>query len=152
MLSLKISGEAIEGTTLVAEKKYWGGEEGDSVIQWFLVSGSPASYILAILHKDIASSWDFFPLCGLNIDFHLLHFIKLLINLQTSPEGTKSVIEGATTSSYTLTVSDIGLLVSVSCEPVRCDLAHGPIVTSEYVGPVVPGMFILKNSEHVLFC
>lgn len=40
MLSLKISGEAIEGTTLVAEKKYWGGEEGDSVIQWFLVSGS----------------------------------------------------------------------------------------------------------------
>lgn len=105
-----------------------------------------------IYFRDIAFSWDFFSLCGLNIDFHLLHFIKLLINLQTSPDGTKNVIEGATTSSYTLTVRDIGLLVSVSCEPVRSDLAHGPIVTSEYVGPVVPGMFILENSKYVLFC
>ncbi|XP_042465469.1 187-kDa microtubule-associated protein AIR9 isoform X3 [Zingiber officinale] len=103
VLSLKISGEAIEGTTLVAEKKYWGGEEGDSVIQWFL----------------------------------------------TSPDGMKNVIEGATTSSYTLTVRDIGLLVSVSCEPVRIDLAHGPIVTSEYVGPVIPGPPSCRSLEFV---
>ncbi|CAA6657906.1 unnamed protein product [Spirodela intermedia] len=36
LLSLQIIGEAIEGITLVAEKKYWGGEEGNSVFRWFL--------------------------------------------------------------------------------------------------------------------
>ncbi|KAK8918454.1 hypothetical protein KSP39_PZI021232 [Platanthera zijinensis] len=38
LLFLKIVGEGIEGTALHAEKKYWGGEEGDSVYHWFLTS------------------------------------------------------------------------------------------------------------------
>ncbi|XP_072951631.1 187-kDa microtubule-associated protein AIR9-like [Typha angustifolia] len=38
LLSLKISGKGIEGFTLVANKKYWGGEEGDSIFRWFLTS------------------------------------------------------------------------------------------------------------------
>lgn len=37
MLSLQIIGDAIEGTKLSVEKRYWGGEEGDSVFRWFRV-------------------------------------------------------------------------------------------------------------------
>ncbi|KAL5977389.1 hypothetical protein ACLOJK_021735 [Asimina triloba] len=33
----RILGKAIEGTTLQAEKKYWGGDEGNSIFHWFLV-------------------------------------------------------------------------------------------------------------------
>ncbi|WOL15331.1 microtubule-associated protein [Canna indica] len=93
VLSLKIMGKAVEGTTLFADKKYWGGEEGDSIIRWFL----------------------------------------------TSSDGMQSEVKGATTSSYTLTLNDIGFLVSVSCEPYRSDGARGPTITSEYVGPILPG-------------
>ncbi|KAG1348232.1 putative 187-kDa microtubule-associated protein AIR9 [Cocos nucifera] len=93
LLSLQIMGTAVEGTTLVADKKYWGGEEGDSVFHWFL----------------------------------------------TSSDGTQSEIKGATTASYSLTCNDIGFLVFVSCEPVRNDWARGPIVVSEYIGPILPG-------------
>lgn len=38
LLSLQIVGNSIEGTTLSVEKKYWGGEEGDSVFRWFRTS------------------------------------------------------------------------------------------------------------------
>ncbi|MQL72308.1 hypothetical protein Taro_004651, partial [Colocasia esculenta] len=38
LFSLQIIGEAVEGTTLQADKKYWGGEEGNSVFHWFLTS------------------------------------------------------------------------------------------------------------------
>ncbi|XP_038970512.1 187-kDa microtubule-associated protein AIR9-like [Phoenix dactylifera] len=93
LLSLQIIGKGVEGTTLVADKKYWGGEEGDSVFHWFL----------------------------------------------TNSDGTQSEIKGATTASYTLTCNDIGFLVSVSCEPVRNDWTCGPIVVSEYIGPILPG-------------
>ncbi|RWW17305.1 hypothetical protein BHE74_00010251 [Ensete ventricosum] len=61
-----------------------------------------------------------------------------MIHLQTSPEGIQSEIRGVTTSSYTITINDIGFLISVSCEPVRSDLARGPIVISDYIGPIVP--------------
>lgn len=37
LLSLRIAGTAVEGTTLNVEKKYWGGEEGDSIYRWFRV-------------------------------------------------------------------------------------------------------------------
>ncbi|XP_077243847.1 outer arm dynein light chain 1 protein [Tasmannia lanceolata] len=36
VLSLQIIGKGIEGSTLHVDKKYWGGEEGDSVFRWFL--------------------------------------------------------------------------------------------------------------------
>ncbi|XP_064970578.1 187-kDa microtubule-associated protein AIR9-like isoform X1 [Musa acuminata AAA Group] len=93
VLSLWIIGKAVEGNTLCADKRYWGGEEGDSVFRWFL----------------------------------------------TSPDGIQHEIKSATTTSYTLRVNDIGFLVSVSCEPVRSDCAHGPTVLSECIGPIVPG-------------
>ncbi|KAG0500755.1 hypothetical protein HPP92_000827 [Vanilla planifolia] len=38
LLYLKIIGDGVEGTTLHAEKKYWGGEEGNSVYQWLQIS------------------------------------------------------------------------------------------------------------------
>lgn len=38
LLSLQIVGNAIEGTELSVNKRYWGGEEGDSVFRWFRVS------------------------------------------------------------------------------------------------------------------
>lgn len=38
LLSLQIVGNAIEGATLSVDKKYWGGEEGDSVFRWFRTS------------------------------------------------------------------------------------------------------------------
>jgi len=60
--------------------------------------------------------------------------------LQTSPNGEQREIKGATTASYNLSCSDIGFLVSVSCEPVRSDWARGPIMLSEHIGPVLPGM------------
>jgi hypothetical protein len=37
LLSLEVTGEAIEGTTMVASKRYWGGEEGDTMFRWILV-------------------------------------------------------------------------------------------------------------------
>ncbi|KAK4399410.1 microtubule-associated protein AIR9 [Sesamum angolense] len=77
LLSLQINGTAIEGTTLNVEKKYWGGEEGESIYRWF----------------------------------------------RTSSNGTHSEISGATSSSYMLSVDDIGFFISVSCEPIRNDWA-----------------------------
>ncbi|XP_057971339.1 187-kDa microtubule-associated protein AIR9 [Malania oleifera] len=38
LLSLQIAGTAVEGTTLCVDKKYWGGEEGDSIFRWFQTS------------------------------------------------------------------------------------------------------------------
>ncbi|KZV48806.1 hypothetical protein F511_09227 [Dorcoceras hygrometricum] len=93
LLSLQIIGTEVEGTTLTVEKKYWGGEEGQSIYRWF----------------------------------------------RTSSSGTHVEIGGPIASSYTLTVDDIGFFVSLSCEPIRNDGAHGPIVHSEQVGPIVPG-------------
>lgn len=93
LLSLRIAGTAVEGTTLSIEKKYWGGEEGDSIYRWF---------------------W-------------------------TSSSGTNIEVNDEMTSSYKLSIDDIGYFISVSCEPVRNDWARGPIVISEQVGPIVPG-------------
>lgn len=63
--------------------------------------------------------------------------------VQTSSDGTQNEVRGATSATYMLSVDDIGYLISVSCEPVRNDWARGPIVTSEQIGPIVPG----KNSS-----
>ncbi|VFQ97381.1 unnamed protein product [Cuscuta campestris] len=93
LLSLLIVGDGVEGTTLNVEKKYWGGEEGDSVYHWF----------------------------------------------RTSSDGTCVEIDGATNSSYSLSIDDVGHYISVLCEPIRCDLARGPTVLSEQVGPIFPG-------------
>ncbi|XP_031377815.1 187-kDa microtubule-associated protein AIR9 isoform X1 [Punica granatum] len=35
LLSLQIIGNLVEGTTLYVDKNYWGGEEGESIFQWF---------------------------------------------------------------------------------------------------------------------
>ncbi|KAL2467410.1 microtubule-associated protein [Abeliophyllum distichum] len=94
LISLQIIGTALEGTTLNVEKRYWGGEEGESIYRWF----------------------------------------------RTSSDGTHIEITGATASSYMLSVADIGYFISVSCEPVRSDWARGPIVLSEQVGPIMPGL------------
>lgn len=58
LLSLQIVGSATEGTTLSVDKKYWGGEEGDSVFRWFRTSSdgmqsevrgaTAASYVLSV--------------------------------------------------------------------------------------------------------
>ncbi|CAK9158189.1 unnamed protein product, partial [Ilex paraguariensis] len=93
LLSLHIVGTAIEGTKLSVEKKYWGGDEGDSVFRWFRISS----------------------------------------------DGIQIEVNGAINSSYMLSVDDIGLFISVSCEPVRIDWARGPIVLSEQIGPIVAG-------------
>jgi hypothetical protein len=37
LLSLEVTGDAIEGTTMFASKRYWGGEEGDTMFRWILV-------------------------------------------------------------------------------------------------------------------
>ncbi|KAH6830710.1 Outer arm dynein light chain 1 protein [Perilla frutescens var. hirtella] len=101
LLSLQIIGTAVEGTTLNVEKKYWGGEEGDSIYRWF----------------------------------------------RTSSDSTHNEIKGATSSSYMLSVEDIGFFISVSCEPIRSDLARGPIVLSEQVGPIVSGPPTCRSLE-----
>lgn len=93
LISLQIVGKSVEGSTLLAEKRYWGGEEGESIFRWF----------------------------------------------RTGSDGQQLPIDGASTSSYTLSVDDIGCYVSVSCEPVRSDWARGPIVVSEQFGPIEPG-------------
>ncbi|KAM7256967.1 hypothetical protein ACFE04_012708 [Oxalis oulophora] len=58
LLSLSIVGSTIEGTTLTVEKKYWGGQEGDSIFRWLRTSSdgmqtevrgaTTASYMLSI--------------------------------------------------------------------------------------------------------
>jgi hypothetical protein len=40
ILSLELTGEAIEGTTMVASRRYWGGEEGETIFRWILVGSS----------------------------------------------------------------------------------------------------------------
>ncbi|CAK7350156.1 unnamed protein product [Dovyalis caffra] len=44
LLSLQIVGPAIEGTTLSVDKKYWGGEEGNSVFRWFRTSSDGTQF------------------------------------------------------------------------------------------------------------
>ncbi|XP_047148992.1 187-kDa microtubule-associated protein AIR9 isoform X1 [Vigna umbellata] len=63
LLSLHIIGNAVEGTILRIEKKYWGGEEGDSVYRWLrttpdgtkkeIAGATDASYMPSI--DDIGS-------------------------------------------------------------------------------------------------
>ncbi|XP_062095531.1 187-kDa microtubule-associated protein AIR9 [Humulus lupulus] len=58
LLSLQIVGTSTEGTTLSVDKKYWGGEEGESVFRWFRTSSdgtqseiwgaSASSYMLSL--------------------------------------------------------------------------------------------------------
>jgi hypothetical protein len=69
-----------------------------------------------------------------------LCFIHQAILLQSSSDGAQIEIQGANTSSYMLSVDDIGSFVSVSCEPVRSDWACGPTIFSEQIGPIIPGM------------
>ncbi|KAJ1287736.1 hypothetical protein BS78_02G033400 [Paspalum vaginatum] len=42
LLSLEVTGEAIEGATMFASKRYWGGEEGDTIFRWILASSDGA--------------------------------------------------------------------------------------------------------------
>lgn len=56
-----------------------------------------------------------------------------------SLDGTEKEIEGATSSSYTLKCEDIGFYISVLCKPVRNDGVHGSLVSTEMIGPVIPG-------------
>ncbi|KAG5540241.1 hypothetical protein RHGRI_020462 [Rhododendron griersonianum] len=56
-----------------------------------------------------------------------------------SSDGNQTEVIDATTASYILSVDDIGYLVFVSCEPVRCDWARGPIVLSEQIRPIILG-------------
>lgn len=93
LLSLEVTGEAIEGTTMFATKRYWGGEEGNTVFRWILARS----------------------------------------------DGTEKEIEGATSSSYTLKCDDIGFYISVLCTPVRKDGVHGSLVSTEAIGPIIPG-------------
>ncbi|GLT97098.1 hypothetical protein SLE2022_146820 [Rubroshorea leprosula] len=58
---------------------------------------------------------------------------------QTGSDGMQHEIKDAINSSYMLSVDDIGVYISVSCEPVRRDWARGPIVLSEQIGPIIPG-------------
>lgn len=51
LLSLELTGEAIEGRTLVANRRYWGGEEGDTTFRWILV-GCLNTIILFFLHGN----------------------------------------------------------------------------------------------------
>ncbi|XWS40436.1 hypothetical protein CRYUN_Cryun18bG0140100 [Craigia yunnanensis] len=58
LLALQIVGDAVEGTILSVDKRYWGGEEGDSVFRWFrtssdgsqceIRSASASSYMLSV--------------------------------------------------------------------------------------------------------
>ncbi|KAL6567260.1 187-kDa microtubule-associated protein air9 [Orobanche gracilis] len=43
LLSLQIIGTAVEGTALNVKKKYWGGEEGESIYRWFRTSSDGAN-------------------------------------------------------------------------------------------------------------
>ncbi|KAM6551906.1 hypothetical protein CsatB_001714 [Cannabis sativa] len=103
LISLQIVGTHIEGTTLSVDKKYWGGEEGESVFRWF----------------------------------------------RTASDGSQNEIWGASTSSYMLSLGDIGFFISVSCEPIRTDWARGPIVLSEQIGPIIPGPPTCQSLEFV---
>ncbi|XP_076908814.1 187-kDa microtubule-associated protein AIR9-like isoform X1 [Bidens hawaiensis] len=58
---------------------------------------------------------------------------------RTSSDGIQKEVADAAISSYMLSADDIGYFISVSCEPVRKDLARGPIVLSEQIGPISPG-------------
>lgn len=62
--------------------------------------------------------------------------------MQTSSDGMEKEVADAAASSYLLSADDIGYSVSVSCEPVRKDRARGPIVLSEQIGPISPGILL----------
>lgn len=70
-------------------------------------------------------------------------YLRVIFYVQTSSDGIQKEVPDAVTSSYLLSADDIGYFVSVSCEPVRKDRARGPIVLSEQIGPISPG--ILQN-------
>ncbi|GJN10288.1 hypothetical protein PR202_ga28369 [Eleusine coracana subsp. coracana] len=58
---------------------------------------------------------------------------------EASSDGTQKEIEGARSSSYTLKCDDIGFYISVLCTPVRSDGIQGSLVSTEVIGPIIPG-------------
>ncbi|CAN1227773.1 187-kDa microtubule-associated protein AIR9 [Linum grandiflorum] len=44
LLALQIVGSAVEGTQLSINKKYWGGEEGESVFRWFRIASDGTQF------------------------------------------------------------------------------------------------------------
>lgn len=64
-------------------------------------------------------------------------------------DGTQQEIRDASSSSYMLSVDDIGFSISVSCEPIRSDWARGPIVLSEQIGPIIPGLPTCQSLEYL---
>ncbi|KAH7544588.1 hypothetical protein FEM48_Zijuj01G0001700 [Ziziphus jujuba var. spinosa] len=76
LLSLQIVGNSIEGTELRVNKRYWGGEEGDSVFRWFrtisdgtqseirgavgasyMLSLDDIGFFISVLCEPIRSDW-----------------------------------------------------------------------------------------------
>lgn len=104
--------------------------------------------VALVAHSSISC---FIVVTVLMILFIVSQLIIWLINLlfygymQTSSDGTKKEIAGATVASYMPSIDDIGSFISVSCEPVRSDWARGPMVLSEQIGPIMPG------TKHFLF-
>lgn len=68
--------------------------------------------------------------------------MTLALHSQTSPDGVVTEIEGSKSAFYKVSCSDIGFLIYVSCKPIRNDGVHGHTVTSEHIGPIIPGMLI----------
>ncbi|KAL9252679.1 187-kDa microtubule-associated protein AIR9-like protein [Drosera capensis] len=58
LLSLQLNGKPVEGSTLHVDKKYWGGDEGDTIFRWFrnssdgdqteIQDASSAAYVLSV--------------------------------------------------------------------------------------------------------
>ncbi|KAK6923282.1 hypothetical protein RJ641_011586 [Dillenia turbinata] len=110
LLSLEILGATVEGTVLNVEKKYWGGEEGDSVF-----------CMVSLLNLLIS----FFPESGL-FSHALLHadvYTDLFVALWCKPQHH--------------TCSQ--LMILAACEPIRSDWARGPTVLSEQLGHIIAG-------------
>ncbi|CAH1421750.1 unnamed protein product [Lactuca virosa] len=80
------------------------------------------------------------PVYNVGYMSHVVDILKCICKMSLVKRCTS-------TSSYLLSLDDIGFSISVSCEPVRKGRARGPIVLSEQIGSISPGPPTCKSLE-----
>ncbi|KAI8543069.1 hypothetical protein RHMOL_Rhmol08G0189800 [Rhododendron molle] len=141
---LFITGDYCEGGIFTASYGYIGGHEGKSTYNWYLhelLYSKPLRLTLAPLYRRFQVSFNIvllkmssvnsYPLnvsqyvmMGLWVSQELAWGRNVFNLVTTSFDGNQTEVKYATTTSYILSVDDIGFFVSVSCEPVRRPPTH----------------------------
>ncbi|OIV97294.1 hypothetical protein TanjilG_07046 [Lupinus angustifolius] len=132
---VRAAGDAVEGTTLSIEKKYWGGEEGDSVYRWFRTrSDGTQTEIMGATTASYVPSID-------DIDFFIsVSCEPVRSDWARGPMVLSEKIGPITPEFLDLTLEDVGGCIELIYTPVRKDGMKGipKNIVSSTVSPADP--------------